>query len=177
MRLIELRIKNFRCYKEEFSITFNALTAIIAKNDIGKSTVLEALDAFFNLDKLDADDRSSGLRNTDSIEFTCIFADVPDEIIVDTDNSISPYEEYLLNSNNYLEVKKIFSGATPKCENVLLKAFHPQAENFNDLFSLTIAGLRSRAQILDIELTSVIQTIKSSIRHAIWSSVATALNN
>jgi predicted ATP-dependent endonuclease of OLD family len=48
MRLIELRLKNFRCYKEEIKIKIDDLTCIIGKNDIGKSTILEALDCFFN---------------------------------------------------------------------------------------------------------------------------------
>jgi predicted ATP-dependent endonuclease of OLD family len=48
MRLVELRLKNFRCYRELVSITINDLTCIIGKNDIGKSTFLDGLDCFFN---------------------------------------------------------------------------------------------------------------------------------
>ena len=43
MKLIRMRIKNFRCYKKEISIEFDDMTALIGKNDAGKSTVIDAL--------------------------------------------------------------------------------------------------------------------------------------
>ncbi|MEI7510092.1 MAG: AAA family ATPase, partial [Flavobacterium sp.] len=48
MRIKTIKIKNFRSYKDEVEIEFGDLTAFVGKNDIGKSTVLEALDIFFN---------------------------------------------------------------------------------------------------------------------------------
>lgn len=171
MKIKELKIKNFRCYKEEITIKFDDLTALIAKNDVGKSTILEALDSFFNADKLESGDRSTGLRNSDAIEISCIFKDIPNELIIDSDNLISPPNEYLLNDDGYLEVKKIYSGASPKCEEIHLNAVHPTAENYADLLGLTIAQLRKRARDLNVDLESVNQTVKSAIRHAIWTNV------
>ena len=48
MRLEEVKIKNFRCYSEEITIPFDDMTTVIGQNDAGKSTVLEALEIFFN---------------------------------------------------------------------------------------------------------------------------------
>ncbi len=48
MRLSKLKIENFRCYKDEIVFGIEDLTCIIGKNDIGKSTILDALNAFFN---------------------------------------------------------------------------------------------------------------------------------
>jgi len=174
MKLEHVKIKNYRSYREEISIPIADLTALIAKNDVGKSSILEALDAFFNSDKLEAGDRSSGLRNSDSVEITCIFSDIPDQLIIDTDNLISPVNEYLLNTDNKLEIKKVFSGASLKCEEIFIHAFHPTAENFDDLFSLTVAQLRTRARNIDVELDGVNETVKSALRHAIWLSVPDA---
>lgn len=147
------------------------LTCIIAKNDAGKSTVLEALDAFFNLEKLDPEDRSIGAGNASPIDVTCIFNDLQARLIVDSDAAIAPQSEFLLNADGLLEVTKRFSGASPKCEEVLVKAMHPSADRFSDLFTLTIAQLRRRAQELGVDLDGVNQAVKSSIRHAIWNSV------
>jgi putative ATP-dependent endonuclease of the OLD family len=152
-------------------MSFDALTCIIARNDAGKSTVLEALDAFFNLEKVDSEDRSIGVANATPIEITCVFRDLQTSLVVDSDATISPRNEYLLNADGNLEITKIFSGASPKCEEVLVKAMHPSADRFNDLFSLTIAQLRRRAQELGVNLEGVNQTVKSAIRHAIWNSV------
>jgi AAA15 family ATPase/GTPase len=170
MELSKLIIKNYRCYKEGFEIGFEDLTAIIAKNDVGKSTILEALDVFFNLEKLDSGDRSVGLRNSDNIEITCCFRDVVNELIIDTDNRISPKCEYLLNQDGLLEITKIYSGAVPKCENVVVNCIHPSVEKYNDLLDLKIVQLRARAKELNIDLTDVNQTIKSALRHVIWSN-------
>lgn len=171
MKLAQVRVRNFRCYRNEFALDFDELTCIIAKNDAGKSTVLEALEAFFNLEKVDAEDRSIGVANAVPIEITCVFRDLQPRLIVDSDATISPQDEYLLNADGLLEITKRFSGASPKCEEVFVKAMHPSADRFNDLFSLTIAQLRRRAQDLAVSLDGVNQAVKSSIRHAIWSSV------
>ena len=48
MRLKQMKIKNFRGYKDETIVDFDNLTAFIGKNDAGKSTILEALEIFFN---------------------------------------------------------------------------------------------------------------------------------
>ena len=39
MKLVSLTLKNFRCFKNETTVTFDDLTTIIGKNDIGKSTM------------------------------------------------------------------------------------------------------------------------------------------
>lgn len=46
MKLVELIVKNFRGYKEETKLSVGELTALIGKNDAGKSTLLEALEIF-----------------------------------------------------------------------------------------------------------------------------------
>ena len=48
MKIKKVILKNFRAYKDEVVIDFENLTTFVGKNDIGKSTVLEALDIFFN---------------------------------------------------------------------------------------------------------------------------------
>lgn len=48
MKIKSVKIKNFRGYRDEMRVDFDDLTVLIGKNDIGKSTILEALDIFFN---------------------------------------------------------------------------------------------------------------------------------
>ena len=47
MRLKAVSIQNFRRYKDHVVVPIEGLTAFIGKNDAGKSTILEALDIFF----------------------------------------------------------------------------------------------------------------------------------
>ena len=48
MKLIGIELENFRCYKDKIHISIDNLTTFVGKNDIGKSTILEALEIFFN---------------------------------------------------------------------------------------------------------------------------------
>ncbi len=48
MKIVSVKIKNFRGYREEVEIKFDDLTVFVGKNDVGKSTILEALDIFFD---------------------------------------------------------------------------------------------------------------------------------
>lgn len=48
MRVKKVTIKNFRSYQQATTVEFDNLVAFVGKNDIGKSTILEAMDYFFN---------------------------------------------------------------------------------------------------------------------------------
>ena len=51
MKIKTIKLTNFRSYKEEITVDFHDLNVFVGKNDIGKSTILEALDIFFNENK------------------------------------------------------------------------------------------------------------------------------
>ena len=172
MRLKQLKIKNFRGYKDETIIDFDNLTAFIGKNDAGKSTILEALEIFFNnkLVACERDDLSVGV-DSDSIFITCIFDELPDEIVVDASSKTSLKDENLLNSNGDLEIKKTFkcSSAKPKPETKII-CNHPIDDHYNDLLLLKQADLKKRAVDLEIDEDKYDKRSNVSIRRAILSS-------
>jgi len=171
MRLISVRIKNFRCYREEITIELSSLTALIAKNDIGKSSILDALDAFFNKDKLEPDDRSTDVPSRTPIEISCTFSDLPEYIILDSqENRIEPEKEYLLNADGNLEVSIQYKNSTPTLDSVRVIALAPINDNFNDLFDLGLRDLHGRANDLGIDLEGIDTNKKLPIRLAIWGS-------
>ena len=51
MLMKSMVLHNFRSYHGDVSIEFGKLTAFVGKNDIGKSTILEALDVFLMIAK------------------------------------------------------------------------------------------------------------------------------
>ena len=53
MRLIGLTVENFRCYAKPTSVRLNDSTALVGTNDVGKSTLLDALAIFFTDATLD----------------------------------------------------------------------------------------------------------------------------
>lgn len=112
MRIKTVKIKNFRGYKEEVEIHFGNLTVFVGKNDIGKSTVLEALDIFFNdskgvikIDKDDVNKQALATNDTETIISVC-FEELPANIIIDATNQTTLQAEYLLNLDGNLEIIK-----------------------------------------------------------------------
>lgn len=102
MKIKNVAIKNFRGYSDEINSDFEDLTAFVGKNDIGKSTILEALDIFFNdgkgvtkLDKADLNVESKARQETD-ISIRICFTDLPEKIVIDATNETSLSAEYLL---------------------------------------------------------------------------------
>ncbi len=171
MRLKRIKLKNFRCYGEEAEICVDDLTVFIGKNDSGKSSVFDALEIFFNEPKNcpDKDDLSvSGDEGVISI--TCVFEDLPEELVIDATYPTTLQEEYMLNSQGYLEVKKVFSVGARITSKVYAVAVHPTAENFGDLLAINQTDLRRRAADLNVDLSSTDQRVNTQIRKAIWES-------
>ncbi len=51
MKIKSLSIKYFRGYKDKVTIEISDLCVLVGKNDIGKSTLLEALEIFLTKEK------------------------------------------------------------------------------------------------------------------------------
>lgn len=172
MKLDKVKIKNFRGYKTETEIPISDLTAFIGRNDAGKSSVLEALEIFFNnsLIKCEREDLNIDADNN-LIEITCQFSEFPDAIVIDAANPTTLLNEKLLNEQGHLEIKKTYSAtvASPK-EKIYIVCNHPTVENGNDLLNLKRTELRTRAVELGIPQENYNGNINSSIREAIWAS-------
>ena len=170
MKLKRLKIKNFRGYNNETTVEFNDFTAFVGKNDIGKSSILEALDIFFNEGKgavkIEKEDLNASMRaDNDEIVVSVCFSDLPNNIIIDTANETTLYDEYLLNSDNYLEIiKKYKNGGKPK---VYILANHPTNEHCNNLLQLKNSELK---ELLDAhQIACDNRAINAVIRKAIWN--------
>jgi len=87
MKLESVKLKNFRGYKTETIIPISDLTAFIGKNEAGKSTILEALEIFFNNNLITCEKADLNIdADNNELEITCIFSEFPDEIIIDVAN-------------------------------------------------------------------------------------------
>lgn len=173
MKIVSLTLENFRSYRNPVTLSFNDLTVLIGKNDIGKSSILEALDIFFENRKIDSDDVNIEAKAIgETAKFTLIFSNLPDEIDLDAGAKTNLIDEHLLNSEGLLEIKKDFTSlAKPK---TFIICNHPSNENANDLLSLKIKDLQSRIKTLGIAWDFK-ASVKNEIRKAIWQSFGTTL--
>ncbi len=171
MRLTKIKLKNFRCYKDETEICVDDLTVFIGKNDSGKSSVFDALEIFFNEPKgsPDKDDLSVG-ENDGEIAITCVFEDLPEEFIIDATYPTTLNNEYMLNPEGYLEVKKVYSVGARITSKVYAIAVHPTEQNYGDLLAINQTNLRRRATELNVDLSGADQRVNTQIRKVIWES-------
>ncbi|MEX0923378.1 MAG: ATP-binding protein [Rhodovibrionaceae bacterium] len=114
MKLEKVIIEGFRGYRERTEIDISALTALIGENDVGKSSVLEALDAFFN-DVVDAQDVNTRIEDG-KFKVGCIFSDLPNQINLDAQSHTTLQDECLLNNSGNLEIYKIWRATSAKVE-------------------------------------------------------------
>ncbi|WP_157208273.1 ATP-binding protein [Mariniflexile maritimum] len=177
MKIKTIKIKNFRSYKDVVEIKFGDLTTFVGKNDIGKSTVLEALDIFFNdgkgvikLDKEDVNKQALSEGDTETIISVC-FEELPLSIVIDSTNQTTLQDEYLLNSSNELEIVKKYSNGGK--EKVFVNANHPIGNNCKDL--LLKKNTELQKIIRDNTIPCSNQTINAVMRAAIWQHYGSEL--
>ncbi|EGO7886781.1 AAA family ATPase [Enterococcus faecalis] len=172
MRLEEVKLKNFRGYKNFSNLKVHDLTALIGKNDAGKSTILEALEIFFNNKVVvcEKDDLSID-SSEDYIEISCVFSDFPENLTIDTSSETSLKDEFLLNQEGFLEIKKVFKCTSQKPKPVtFVICEHPINENYNDLLLLKKADLKKRAKLLNIPSECYSANNNASMRKAIYGN-------
>lgn len=171
MKIHKVTLTNFRGYKDPTTIDFGNLTVFVGRNDIGKSTILEALDLFFNDGKgvIKYDDGDLNVAS-DSNEYTISvsFSELPDTVIIDASFQTSLEDEFLLNETGELEIVKKFNGK--KCTSTLIRAFHPTNENCIDLQLKKKNDLKSIIQQNEIPCDNL--NINSIMRRAIWNHYA-----
>lgn len=167
MKLSAIILENFRAYEKPTKLEFEDLTTIIGRNDIGKSSILEALEIFFDggtvkIEQADVNVRSNSTNAIITIEFT----DLPDKITLDAGAMTTLAEEYLLSSNGTLVIRKIYdcSKNAPSSEAFII-ANHPTAKGVNNLLELKEKGLQElvRDRGLDVPLKG-----NPGMRKALW---------
>lgn len=147
MRLKSVTLSHFRGYRDAVRIPIDAdMTGIVGKNDHGKSTVLEALAIFFEADGVRSDKNDmncfSEAEGLGHFEISCVFDELPNKLVLDEKVETSLSQEYLLNSENALEIVKTFKASTGKLERTALRCNHPDDQVLRTLLSLKIADLK-----------------------------------
>jgi predicted ATP-dependent endonuclease of OLD family len=177
MKISKIKIKNFRSYKDEIIISFQDMNIILWKNDAWKSSVLEALDIFFNdgngAVKIDFSDinKQAFSEWEQWLSIAVCFENFEDAVTIETiPTSLS--REYLLNAEGELEIKKIYKWVTMK-SSVFITALHPSNDaTLKNLLITTTPKLQEyiRNNSIEVEWDARISSI---LRDAIRGSYDT----
>lgn len=170
MRIRTVGIKGFRGYSSLVQVEISDLLVLVGKNDIGKSTILEALDIFFNEGKgcvkIDKDDvnKANLAGGDDCIEISVEFDELPSSIVIDSTNETTLANEYLLTANGTLKVIKRFPNAGK--EKVFICANHPTGQECKDLLLKKNVELKKILEDQGLECPD--KTKNSALRTSIW---------
>ncbi len=170
MKIKSVTINRFRGYAEPIKVDVDDLCVLVGKNDIGKSTIFEALDVFFNEGKgcvkLDKDDinKKCAADGNDCIEIAVEFIDLPNTVLIDATNQTTLSGEYLLTGTGTLEVVKRYPKAGK--EKVFIRAFHPMHLDCRDLLQKKNPELKKLLDDQGLECRD--KTKNAELRKAIW---------
>lgn len=174
MQIDKVIVENFRGYKErtEFVIE-ETLTGLIGKNDAGKSTVLEALEIFFNSDQVKVEPNDKNVfSNNNEMKISCVFSLLPASLVIDSTSETTLSAEFLLNGEGKLEIEKVFdSNKKNPAEMIFLVANHPSNDGLSDLHLVKQTELKRRIKARSID-ESTIQKMSSNVclRQALYAS-------
>ncbi|HDY0390577.1 TPA: ATP-binding protein [Escherichia coli] len=130
----------------------NSLTALVGRNDVGKTTILDAFGVFFEhkLCKYDATDKCVDSVENEDVSIGCIFsgADIP--IVLDATSITNLKEEYLLNSNGKLEIYRVFAKGKGS-SSVQAKCMAPSAKGAKSLLAKKNDELKVIAESIGVD--------------------------
>ncbi|MBU2501661.1 ATP-binding protein [bacterium] len=162
-------IENFRCYNEPTEFRLGDLACVIGRNDIGKSALLDALDAFFN-DSIDKHDLCT-TATSNEIVITCYFEDLPPSLVLDTAVETTLSQESMLNENGELQIKRVFKIGKTLTKATYIVAHYPENQALSGLLSLINSDLKRKAADVEAELTNVDSRKNPDLRQAIRTAV------
>lgn len=174
MKIKAITVNRFRGYSTPVKVEVDDLLVLVGRNDIGKSTLLEALDIFFNegkgcvkIDKHDINKDCLAQRQ-DCIEIGVEFTDLPARIVIDAVNETTLQDEFLLTSEDTLHVVKRYPSAGK--EKVFIRANHPLNPECADLLLKKNAELKKILE--DAGLDCPDKTKNAELRKSIWHGQA-----
>lgn len=163
MKLKKLRLENFRSYRE-LNINFDDnMNVIIGKNDVGKSTIMEALEIFFNneLVKLQQEDLNIYAKEDGMATLRIILSfklEDSDTIVIDSSNPTNLEDEFLLDKDGLLTLIQEWDcskNITTKSKKYFLECEYPKVWKENPKINVTNANLKKELKSLfDDEIIS-----------------------
>lgn len=169
MRLVAVAVENFRAFGPRFEVKLDDLTILVGRNDVGKSSVLDAIGIFLEADgfKIEADDACKA-GDPSQVRITCTFEDVPAEVDIDAGNRTSLADEGLLDANGRLQIEKVYDCTKSKITiGVVAVANHWFDAAGKPMLGVKIKDLKNTAKAAGVALEDLDKRKSAEIRRAL----------
>lgn len=170
MKMKKVILQNFRRYQQPTELALDELTALIGKNDAGKSSVLEALDIFFDggAVKIEPGDASKS-GDPKNVLVGVVFSQHPPKLTLDSGAQSTLEAEHLLNIDGELEIHKFYNCGAQRigAPKIFARALHPAADEVKDLLQRSNRELKQIIKERKLE-AKCRQNENPSMRQAIY---------
>jgi predicted ATP-dependent endonuclease of OLD family len=164
MRIDSITVKNYRPFKLLEEVKLGQFATIVGKNDSGKSSILRAIQLFFEEGKIDPEDFHDGADPNENIVIEIAFTSLPEKIEIENGVATTLKEEMLLDENGNLRIRKTFSRDDEISISLLTQDF--QDESFAGLVKLKENELNRRCREKEIEVTKAGRGITNKEKRA-----------
>ena len=170
MKLTKFTVINFRAYQGETEVSVSDMTGLIGRNDIGKTSILDALGIFFGhkLCKYEATDKCVYSHENDDVTITCEFDILPEELVLDATSTTSLQKEYLVTQEGTLSISRFFKKGKGAGAYVI-NCIHPTARDAKGILLKKNDELKAIAERLGCEAKDSRSNV--SLREVIYESI------
>jgi len=145
-----MTLQGFRSFRDTTSVRLGPFATIVGKNDTGKSSILHALNAFFN-GVLDEADFNRDQSLDEPITIQVCFADLPETIQLEEGIDTTLAEENLLDEDCNVTLKRIYTKKTIKKPKSVLVTHDYLDREYQNLCSLKEAQLNDKGRSLGLD--------------------------
>jgi putative ATP-dependent endonuclease of OLD family len=152
MRVHSILIKNFGPFKILNELILGPLATIVGQNDVGKSNILRALQVFFEERKIEESDVHNAAKIDDDVVIEVAFTILPEKIELEEGFETTLQDEMLIDSSNFLRIRKIYPCNNPAKFDVLLLIKDFSDDNYAGLSNLKEKDLNDRCKVVGIDV-------------------------
>jgi len=113
MHICKISLEGYRAFQNKVDVMCGGITTFVGKNDVGKSSILHALEVFFN-GYPDESDFNQDQDPNDPMTIEISFYELPDEIELEAGIRTTLANENLIGESGFFIVRKKYLSTNPK---------------------------------------------------------------
>ncbi|KPL01144.1 MAG: hypothetical protein AMJ91_01305 [candidate division Zixibacteria bacterium SM23_73_3] len=153
MRIHGITVKNYRPFKVLEDVRLGQLATIVGKNDTGKSSILRAIQLFFEKKpKIDPSDVHDSAASNEDMIIEIAFTSFPEKIEIEEGIETTFKDEMLLDQNGHLRIRKTCLHDKLSNFGISLIIQDFQDDTFAGLANLKETELNKRCEKVEIDV-------------------------